>query len=278
MEIQTDSQLETFETDNNYSELQQCVKDIIKKEGYVSYNVNKKVFTPDGGSFLGILCEIDIEGETAEDKKETNIFMKIQTPDVQMTIISLPEAYKNELFVYNELAKIYTELQNEVHIPAEERYKFVKSHDESNPNVILLENMNKKDFITIFRMDVITLQYAEKAVAQLAKFHAMSFVLESKRPKYFERKIKTIKSTFSFDDDWDGFVQNMCQITLNYLDNDCRRKLEDFIPSFNEKYRKYLGDKSVRLCLRHGDYRPNNILVKETVSIFSFVIFNALLD
>lgn len=269
MEVATDSRFETFETiaDNNYLELQQCVTSIIKKEEYVSCNVTKRVFTPDGGSFLGILCEVDINGETTTKKKETNIFMKIINSDVQMTIMSLPEAYKNELFVYQELSEIYTDLQNEVNLPNEEKYKFVKSYAESNPNVIILENMSKIDFKTNFCMDIITLQYAEMAITELAKFHALSFVLESKRPKYYERKIKTIKATFSFDEDWDGFVQNMCQITLNYLDEDIRRKLEDFISTFNEKYRKYLEGRTARLCLRHGDYRPNNILVKENVSV-----------
>ncbi|KAJ8713721.1 hypothetical protein PYW07_014091 [Mythimna separata] len=276
MEVQTDSRTEIFESiaDNNYLELQQCVKSIINKEEYVSYNVTKKVFTPDGGSFLGILCEVDIEGVTAAGKKETNIFMKIITPGpgVQISIISLPEAYKSELFVYEELSPIFSKLQNEVKIPTEEKYKFVKSYGESNPNVIILENMSKKDFKTNFRKDVITLQYAEMAIAELAKFHALSFILETKRPKYFERKIKTIKATFSFDEDWDGFVQNMCQITLNYLDEDSRRKLEDFIPSFNEKYRKYLEGNVGRLCLRHGDFRPNNILVKENNGVVSEMI------
>lgn len=278
MEIKTDSRFETFETitDNNYVELQQCVKDIIKNEGYVSYNINKKVFNPEGGSFLGILCEVDIQGETATDKKETNIFMKIITPNVQMTVISLPEAYNNELFVYRELSGIITKLQNEVSIPIEERYKFVKSYNDSNPSVIILENMIKKDFKTNFRMDVITLQYAEIAIAELAKFHALSFVLESKRSKYYDRKIKTIKLTFSFDEDWNAFVQNMCQIALNYLDADVRRKLENFIPNFNKKYRKYLEGRKARLCLRHGDYRPNNILIKETVSICFLNIYTTL--
>ncbi|KAJ8715886.1 hypothetical protein PYW08_013171 [Mythimna loreyi] len=274
MEVQTDLRSETFEaiTNNNYLELQQCVKSVIKKEKYVSYNISKKVFTPDGGSFFGILCEVDIEGETATDKKETNIFMKIITPEIQMTVISLPEAYKNELFVYKELSLIYSKLQNEVKVPIEEKYKFVESYEESNPNVIILENMSKKDFKTNFRKDVITLQYAEMAIAEMAKFHALSFILETKQPKYFERKIKTIKATFSFDEDWDGFVQNMCQFTLNYLDEDSQRKLEDFIPSFTEKYRKYSEGSMGKRCLRHGDYRPNNILVKENNGVVSEMI------
>ncbi|KAJ8715885.1 hypothetical protein PYW08_013170 [Mythimna loreyi] len=274
MALQTGYQFETFEAiTDNYLELEHCIKSIIEKEKYVSYNVKTKVFTPDGGgSYLGILCKVDIEGETTTDKKETNIFMKIITPGAQMTILSLPDVYKNEMFVYKELSLIYSKLQNEVEIPMQEKYKFVKSYEESNANVIILENMSKKDFKTNFRKDVITLQYAEMAIAEMAKFHALSFILETKQPKYFERKIKTIKATFSFDEDWDGFVQNMCQITLNYLDEDSRRKLEDFIPSFTKKYRKYSEGSSGKLCLRHGDFRPNNILVKEINGVVSEMI------
>lgn len=128
MEVEIDYQFKTLdsEEDDTYSLVQQCVKNIIKNEGYIKYNVDKKVFAGDGGSFLGILYEVNIKGETENEEKEHNLFLKIITPGEQMTMLSLSEAYKKELFVYCELSKVFKELQDGVKMPQKDRFKMVK--------------------------------------------------------------------------------------------------------------------------------------------------------
>lgn len=130
--------------------------------------------------------------------------------------------------------------------------------------------MMKKGYTTTFRMDEMSLEYAELAVKELAKFHALSHVLKYRKPQYYERKIKTVTQPFSFNKDMRVLAGNMCRLAMNYLDEESRRKIEAFIPVFMEKYERILCSKSRWDVLCHGDFRPSNILMKKEVS-FTYV-------
>ncbi|XP_075979133.1 uncharacterized protein LOC142978539 [Anticarsia gemmatalis] len=275
MEVDIDYQFKThnFDEDNSYCKITQCVKSIIKNEGYINYSVDKKVYRPDGGNFLGVLCEVDIKGTTAGRKKETNLFLKIIVgPSEDMTIISLSDVFRTELFFYNELSRIYMELQNDANVPFKERFKTVKIYNESTPEVIVLENMLKKGYRTNYRKDCMSLDDAEVTVKALAKFHALSFVLEAKRPMYFERKIKCLKTGVACNEDWRDFLMKRCEITLNYLKSESRRRFEAFIPKIYERFIELLTSKCSKKVLCHGDFRPNNILMKKVNGVTTDLI------
>lgn len=249
-------------------DLQKMIHSVIKKEGYITYNVQKNNITTDGGNYLGVLYEIDVTGMTENGEKETNIFIKQIISSDEMKIISIDEAYVKESYAYRELFKIYVELQDEANVPAEERLKTPKCFDETNNHAIMLENLAKKGFKTCHRMDVVSLKFAELAIEQLAKFHGLSMALQKRRPEYFEKNIKSMKNPFNFHENWESFTRNMCEITARKLNKDSKKKMEPFVQRFLDKFPIHIGDNtSLGCCLCHGDYRANNILMKETVSI-----------
>ncbi|KOB77193.1 Ecdysteroid 22-kinase [Operophtera brumata] len=251
--------------DPDKSKLDHCIDSIIRKEGYISCDVNKKYLSPDGGSYLGNLYEINIKGRTADGEKETPIFVKAMAPDaIEIELISLDEVYNKELFAYMDLTKLFNELQDEAQVPIEERFKSAKSYDESYAKAIILENVTKRGFKTWFRMDCITLDMAEACIKQLARFHGLSFVVKDKRPEYFEKKIKTLDHPFIFGTRaYEDFCRKFTKTALQYLDGDMRRKVEDKIPVVLERHSQYFQDETTKSCVCHGDYRPNNIMVKE---------------
>lgn len=239
---------------------------IIAKEGYRNYHVVNRIITTKGDNYLGELYEIDITGETANGSKETNIFLKIIPKECHLNAISVQAAYQSEMFAYNDLQKIYNDVQNEAKVPIDERFRMVNSYDETDEDTIILENIMKKGYRSLHRLDVISLQAAEIAVKQFAKFHSLSFVVRERRPDYFETTIKNIKSPLIFDENWQEMVKILRDNSINYFNEDLKENVEEVFTELLNKFPMYLQDKAVVCCLCHGDYRPNNLMVKELVS------------
>lgn len=256
------------------SKLDESINNIIKKEGFIKYKIYKQCVSTNGGNYLGVLYEVDINGKTKDGDKELNIFVKSITPDdCNMKIISIPSVYKTESFTYNELSKIFNELQDEAHVPLEERYKMVKCYDGSNTEAIIMENLARKGFKTGHRMDVVSLKFAEMSIRELAKFHAFSFILKEKRPEYFNSKIKTMKTPYIFGEHWEGFIQGMSKMTMDNIDDGLKDRVEKFCIGIEDKFSRNFVDETLMRCLCHGDYRPNNILAKTIVSVNFFFLF-----
>ncbi|CAG9576269.1 unnamed protein product [Danaus chrysippus] len=137
------------------SSVQESLQQIIAKEGYESYEISIKKLSTDGGNYLGDLYEVDVKGTTVKGLKEINLFVK-QAIKMNPTesVVNVNSIYQNELFVYNELSKVYSNLQDEAIIPSGERFKVVNSYNESNEDAIILENLSKKGFEVRNRMDV----------------------------------------------------------------------------------------------------------------------------
>ncbi|XP_022830282.1 uncharacterized protein LOC111359075 isoform X2 [Spodoptera litura] len=261
---------ENFKLKNQYicpnkilNKVDQCIRNIADNNGFLKYSIEKKEFCTNGGNYLGLLYEVDVNGHTKEGKKELNIFVKsILTGNCDLEILSVHDVYKTEMFAYKVLLKIFDELQEEANVPEKERYKMVKSYEESDAEVIIMENVAKKGFSTGHRMDVPSLQFAEKAIAELAKFHAFAFVLKVKRPDFFEEQIKTRKAPYNAGEQWQGLAQNMIKTVMDNIDDGVKEQVEKFCENIVERFTSFYEDESIRRCLCHGDYRPNNILTK----------------
>ncbi|XP_047993202.1 uncharacterized protein LOC125231708 [Leguminivora glycinivorella] len=244
--------------------LQASIDKIVEKEGYISHKTINRSISTSGGNFLADLFEVDIKGKTADGDKETNIFIKNKMEDIAVTVLDVSECYNLENFFYGDLSKMYDDIQNKANIPIEERYNMVKSYDATNPNAIILENLSKKGFTTVHRMEVAPLKFAQLSAQQLARFHGLSWVLEKQNPDYFAKKIRTIKPTYKLNDDYQKFVDNMATYTDKCVDGEKRVKLKKFGSRMMEAMqRNYFENDDSRCCLCHGDYRANNILVKK---------------
>ncbi|XP_045766870.1 uncharacterized protein LOC123868401 [Maniola jurtina] len=254
-------------------DLQNSINKIIIEQGYGTYEIDAgKVFTG-GNNFLGELYEINVTGYNSEGHKETSLFLKHIIYNDDFRVYSIPEVYAREAFVYKELSKIYDELQVKAKIPLGERFKMVKSYNETNSKVIILDNLTKKGYKTMPRLDVMSVEFAELSIKQLAKFHALSFVLQNRNPEYFETKIKTIKQSFVFDDYWNELAKKMCDTSTARMDDATKDKIAKFFPISLEKYPKYMNGLHSKIkCLVHGDYKMNNVLLKEINGRVSEVI------
>ncbi|XP_068618625.1 uncharacterized protein [Battus philenor] len=253
--------------------LQRALKKIAKEEGYVSYDITSREISTAGGNYMALLYEADIKGETRVGRKETNLFIKCAITAEKLKIIDITDLYTKELFYYTDLSKVYNDLEEQAAVPLEERYKSVKSYNGSTNEAIILENLTKDDFTTIYRMNVMPLKFAELSVQQLAKFHSLNMVIELKMPEYFERNLKNLKYSIEFNDTFASMLHKFYECSASMLDCETRNKLDKQLPEHIENYQRYLaGDKTEVKCLCHGDYRMNNILMKMKDNIVTEVI------
>lgn len=249
-------------------DLEDSISSIAKSQGFEKYEKCVNKLSADGGSYMGVLYEIDLKGKVGDEKKEVNIFVKNIVESVDMPIYSVPGVFEREAWAYNVLKTIYTELQDEANIPYNERYKMPYSFKECNSKSIILEHLGKKGFKLYNRMEVMPYQYAEKCTKELAKFHALSFVIKEKRLEYFKSHVLTKKQPYNFGTEWKEFVKNMTTFSINCLEPDVKEKEKERLLELAVKYRLHMTDTTAVRTLCHGDYKLNNIMVKEVVSIF----------
>ncbi|KAL0871628.1 hypothetical protein ABMA27_004154 [Loxostege sticticalis] len=242
-------------------ELKSILDRIAKKEGFTTYKLSVKNITPNGNNYLGLLSEVTVQDTLTN--KELDLFVKsiIANAD-ELKAISVSEVYGIEIYFYLELSKILEKFQVDAQIPIEERYTIVKCYKESTTEHIVMENMIKKGFYTWNRFDVISLDFAETAIKQMAKFHALGFVLQEKRPKYYEDKIMPLRYPLKIDENFQRFFENSADNVLNSLEGNAKSKFKNSLTALFEKGQKYTYDRETILTMCHGDYRPSNILIK----------------
>ncbi|CAG4963018.1 unnamed protein product [Colias eurytheme] len=248
-----------------YPSVKKHIGNIIKKEGYISFKVHAEALSADGGNFLGKLFQVKIVGKTAEGLKETNLFIK-QAPikNALDNYLMMKEAYLREVFFYTELNVLYKKLQTDANIEPHEMLKTGNCYDESSIDAIIMEDLNMKGYKVLFRMDVVPLKFAELAIKEIAKFHALSFVVQEKMPEYFIAKKNSLKPVIHFNDFFEKFTyESVKNAVKNFKECDKEKILNNYSVIFS-KYAKYMTDtvSSVN-CFCHGDFRPNNVLAKE---------------
>ncbi|KAJ2943548.1 hypothetical protein O0L34_g16656 [Tuta absoluta] len=245
-----------------------CAGSIAKREGFVSHSVKGKKLTPDGGNYLAILYEIDIIGQTRKGNKEVSLFIKVVIPGSEFfdDFFSTHKAYMNEAFVYRELSKVFQKLEQEANVPADDRYRMVKGFDETTSEAIIMENLSKKGFKTCDRIDVVPLKFVQLSVQQLAKFHGLGFVMKTKVPKYYEKYVEAMKTTdlVNYNENWRKLYYAMAEQCMKNLRPDLKKKVEAFLPEAILRYQKYYTDPTPIQTICHGDFRANNILIKES--------------
>lgn len=247
--------------------LQKSLNKIIRDENFTTHSIESRVLPPDGGSFMGILREITIKGQTENGDKELNLFVKTIIPGAELPIYSVPGVYEKETTIYGDVFKIINELQNEANIPFEDRYHTPKTYEGVDSESIIMENLAKKGYSMVNRLEVVPLKFAELSMQQLAKLHSMAFVIEDRRPEFFESKVKKLQQPFYYGSaDWDLFVNNVTKMAMTILEPEARKKVAAYLPTTFEKYRKYAEDPASVKSIVHGDFRANNIMVKRNVS------------
>ncbi|XP_063827830.1 uncharacterized protein LOC135077219 [Ostrinia nubilalis] len=246
--------------------VRQNIKQIISNEGFITCTVNVKDVTTNGANYLGTLQTVTVSGKTKDGDKELHLFLKNIINEIgRHSVVDVSAAYLREGFCYKELFKIFEAIEDKYEIPQEKRLNTVKCYSEINSEVIILDDVSKIDYKTYDRFSVMTKKIAELALEQLAKLHAMSFIIRKEHPKYFENKIKSLHTLYNFNCEFENHLRNTCNKAMETLEGDAKAKLRDFYPKMVEKYSNYIKiAPEEAVCIAHGDFQANNLLLKES--------------
>lgn len=107
--------------------------------------------------------------------------------------------------------------------------------------------------------------YAELAISELSKLHALSLAYNEYYPEGFNKVLNDYKPNMEADFLSDFFDASLAK-AIETVEEKFKDKLKVFFEKFGKKQFLELF-KGVKPVLIHGDYRPSNLMHKRNVSI-----------
>lgn len=264
------------------SGLLEAIAKIVKKENFDNkYILETKQLAGIGENSYGLVLQANISCPM-KSREPFYCVLKIAPSNPARRIhMRVADYYKREFFMYNDVLRAFQEIQEEEKIPLDKMFKAVpKVYQASLQDLeefFIFEDLIQGGFSRNSRSNLPTFELAVSALKALAKFHAMSFVIQAKRPKLFDKLIGEIR----FNDNL--YTPNMDQVTIEFAKKYIRRTKEMIA---DDKYRsnrtelmkvvQIFEDSFKEIALRavdggecapysvicHGDFWNNNILYR----------------
>lgn len=249
---------------------QQILRDLLEKIAiklkYKNYELN---ITPIKTCGVSNTSEI-FTATISEGTKELNVFAKVAAMGVKMrseTVIQYK--FDTERFFYTKLANAYRQLEEKKSIPIENRLKipiFYGCNETKYEETYVLENLSVKGYISFDRFKTVTWEYAVSAVAELAKFHALSVVYYEENPKEFEKmhlEHLNLDIHVRKEDNVQIAWGLMIKKAVDKTKEENRERLRTFLNSeFNTTPHLKFKAPGKLSIIGHGDYKPSNLMYK----------------
>ncbi|XP_053615059.1 uncharacterized protein LOC128677917 [Plodia interpunctella] len=236
------------------------IEKIAREYNYNDYSIKVTPISSGGSNYTSVLYTGTI---SAPDKEDLQLFAKTAAFGAKLREEAPVTLFDTERFAYEELAKLFSKIEDKHKIPEEDRLILSKYYG-SNSNVfeetIVLENLCEKGYTLHDRLKSVDWPYASKAVEVLAKFHALSMCLAEKYPDTFKRYCEHLKSSLeSLAINFSKGFELFLPYSIEEVNDKNKEKLKAF---FNKEDNTIESQfKPVRRTVfAHGDYRPSNLM------------------
>ncbi|XP_055907481.1 uncharacterized protein LOC129942526 [Eupeodes corollae] len=264
------------------SGLLEAIEEIVEEQGFDSkYILETSPLAGVGENSYGLVLEAKISCP----KKSRDPFycvLKIAPSNEARRIhMRVADYYKREFFMYNQVLRAFQDIQEEERIPTDKAFNAMpKVYYASLKNLeefFIFEDLVEGGFGRNSRSNLPTFDLAITALKALAKYHAMSFVVQAKRPKLFEKLIGELR----FNDNL--YTPNMDQVTIEFAKKYVRRtksmiaddkhrsnrtELLKVVQIFEDTFKEIAlkavdgGECAPYSVICHGDFWNNNILYR----------------
>lgn len=243
--------------------LYNLIAKITQEQRYVDYNLKIEPISSGGANYTSTLYNVTIE----ERNNTHHMFVKVAAMGEKIRS-QTPNFYHTEIFAYTKLRKVYEELEQEHQVPDKYRLKLPKFYG-CDPTVyqetVVLENLVAKGYEPYDRLKSLDWTYAELAISELSKLHALSLAYNEYYPEDFNKVLNDYKPNMEADFLSDFFDASLAK-AIETVEEKFKDKLKVFFEKFGKKQFLELF-KGVKPVLIHGDYRPSNLMHKRNVSI-----------
>lgn len=226
--------------------------------------------TEDIDSFMFGIYKVEIRGYQDDQKVHYTIMLKWH-PDPKMRK-PFRDHYVREYTFYQYIVPELLDIQRRFNIIEGLKTKFnncLYASAEYNKETIAFHCINNEGFRTLHRFHKTDLTHASLVVKNLAKLHALSFVLEKVKPAVFE-EIKSRCHTdvqYSDPDRVSKYMECYYRVSVNVVfDPVAREKLRGLLPNFLQVLKKCTMPVPYSVIC-HGDCWNNNVLYKHQVSV-----------
>lgn len=251
------------------------------------HNNNKKILsfktrrlTQAGENYGSLIVGIELQIQNDDSTEETlHLVGKMCPPNEWIKkMFNIPATFKKEIAFYSVILPTYKKFQEEHNISnlLDTFPNFFGGRTSLDPTssvvdddaLLLLENLQIKDYITVDRMLGFDLETSKLVIKRLAVFHAIPLAIKLKDPKLFKEYILPYtKKESVFEDIPDDVRDKMVEliVTTASSDPDCIPVLDNVRKCF------LLGEKNMRespkfrepyATVCHNDFWSNNAMIK----------------
>lgn len=244
------------------------IKSIAQKEEISSYDLTFQPGSIKGDNYLGVITNIIIKDR--QSSKSLDLILKTATSNEETRKqVPIHLAYIREVFIYEELFKVYEDFQNEFCIkrPFKAHTKCYGSYLEKPNECLVFQNMKAIGYKMWSRREPMNSEHIGMVFAEYGKLHGLSFALKHHKPGVFEKISKNMNNDY-MEEFSDEVIENLYGTLFKKLINDFKddKKIQDILQNYYNKeaidFPKEFWKVKDFAVFVHGDCWNNNMLFK----------------
>lgn len=221
---------------------EEICRNTLKEQGFTNCVVKVETVGKRGDNYIANVKRLIAQESGVNDGLPLKVIAKL-APTIEQVreMIGTDDAFKNEILVYTELLAKYDELQHEAKIPDKEKFKHpicYGSNVEAPHETIILEDLCETGYVLLNRFVSMTDEEVKMAVKDLAKFHALSYVLKVNNKKMHDDmkvRLKNIWARTAESEQMTEYAAAMERETQSLIKNeDYRKRTEGLILNMNK--------------------------------------------
>ncbi|XP_014364282.2 uncharacterized protein LOC106715496 [Papilio machaon] len=214
-------------------------------------------------NYFGVLIPISVEGKINNENVSLKLMLKLAPTDDRYRVSGAVTAmFAREIYVYSKVFSKYQDLQKRL----QSQYIIPKCYylcKDYCKEALAIQNMCEIGYLPFIHYMFLDVDHLIVSLKSLAKFHALSFIMESKETELFD-EVKKICLPLSENTNkrYIDILIDRLEKALLKFDN------TNYVPllrNLKQNCTKYIEDvysSSEKNCLCHGDIWKENILYK----------------
>ncbi|XP_013166085.1 PREDICTED: uncharacterized protein LOC106116700 isoform X1 [Papilio xuthus] len=230
----------------------------LKEWSYIEESLDAKA-----QNYFGVLIPISLEGKINNENVSLKLMLKLAPTDDRYRVSGAVTAmFAREIFVYSKVFSKYQDLQkclqSQYIIP--KCYYVCKDYCKE---ALAIQNMCESGYLPFIHSMFLDVDHLIVSLKSLAKFHALSFVMEFKETELFaEVKNICLPLSESTNKRYIDILLDRLEKALLKFDNTNYVPMLQHLKQNCTKYIEDVYSSSERNCLCHGDIWKENILYK----------------